>query len=76
MIHGRGTVLRLPTRATARVRPYRLRRYVTLQVELPAGQSAVNLPPLTVTVSNSAPVTVAPAPLQVQHRIYLPSVQR
>lgn len=48
----------------------------TLDVQLPPGQELVSLPPLTVNVTNSDPVSVPPAPLARRAYLYLPEVKR
>jgi hypothetical protein len=48
----------------------------TIQVDLPGGQSSVNTPTLTVTVSGDGMVAVPPTPVQVGSSIYLPTLQR
>ena len=48
----------------------------TLQVELPAGQTSANIPPLTVNVTSKEPVTVPSTPIEVQYVVYLPATRR
>ncbi len=47
----------------------------TLQVQLP-GQGNTNPPPVQVTVTGQSTVTVPSVAVQVQNKLYLPSVQR
>lgn len=48
----------------------------TLRVELPAGQGAVKIPPIVVTISDSAPVTLPAAAIRMGGTIYLPALFR
>ena len=51
-------------------------QYTLQVVQLPPGQGAVNLPPLTVDVTGTGAVEVPPAPLVVRRLIYLPTLHR